>query len=80
MGQINTNIVIIDNANEIPKLPRIFSTVCVVLSFSVIGILLLKEELFWGINKTCKYIAFFWIGYIMSMMLTFCIPWKIRWK
>lgn len=36
------------------------------LCFSIIGILLLKEELFWGINKTCKYIAFFWIGSLLK--------------
>lgn len=36
------------------------------LCFSIIGVLLLKEELFWGINKTCKYIAFFWIGALIK--------------
>lgn len=46
-------------------LPK-WGTVCAVLCFSIIGILLLKEELFWGINKTCKYIAFFWIGSLLK--------------
>lgn len=39
-----------------------WGTVCVVLLFSMIGILLLRQELFWGINKTFKYVAFFGIG------------------